>query len=175
MNITEERKEQSFLSHESSENASSIAALWFAESFKNTHDETPERGDSFVRPAPSPSSSKSSSPDKHSASSSRIAIEAPKSLSVIKESVRPRSEGSTEEEQDPSDPVKESLSWLADDLDDSQDEGGRSMLSADPLNDSHLSLDKSLGRNTNSNLLRKVSEHLNVSSISGGTTNTSSR
>jgi hypothetical protein len=76
---------------------------------------------------------------------------------------------------DPNVPVEESLSWLAEDLDDSPDTAGKSILLADPLNESaFLSLDKSLGRNTNSNLLRKVSEHLNVSALSASTTNSSS-
>lgn len=169
MTITEARKEQSLLSYESSEKASSTSPLWFAESFKKPHDESPDKGDSFVRPAPSPSSSKSSSPTKSSSSSTRITIEAPKSLSVVKESTR-----STEDMQVPDDPTNESLSWLAKELDESPDAGGRSILSVDPLNDSSLSHDKSLGRNTNSNLLKQVSEHLNVSVNSVDTTNSSS-
>mmetsp|Transcript_29785 Transcript_29785/g.53889 ORF Transcript_29785/g.53889 Transcript_29785/m.53889 type:complete len:952 (+) Transcript_29785:214-3069(+) len=178
LTIAKDRKDPCLVSHESSESASgSIAALWFAESVKNSHDEMPDRGDSFVCPAASPSSSKCSSPHKpykESDSSSRITIEPPKSLSVIKESALPRFEVSREEMSDRNVPVEESLPWLAEDLDDSPDTGAKSILSADPLNESALSLDRSLGRNTNSNLLRKVSEHLNVSALSASTTNSSS-
>lgn len=175
------------LSFESQE--SGTPALWFAASPKNPGAKEPE---GFLRPnvvspidhdaeetkSDGTPESQNSSADGVTTSPPRIVRETPQDLSAVlsesdvNQSSDDAAAGSVS--ADPEAPKKTSLSWLAEDL-DSREEGGIPMLfDKDPLNDSALSRGNnttasSLGRNTHSKLLRRVSEHLNPSGQSLGT------
>lgn len=183
--------EVSFLSQES--NGSGISALWFAVPYKSPHAATPEKPAEFIIKPESLTSSAGATEKKDISASQNSTQEPPKSLSLNRESKLPQPADLTEEAAatstvsvDPVGPKKESLSWLVEEL-DSRDSmiGGTPMFSADPPNESADPINDSvssgkntstasLGRNTHSSLLRKVSQHLNVSVESLGTKSTSS-
>ena len=158
---------------------SGISALWFAVPYKSHS--TPETSESFIRPVASPANSSGSDKlvnpkgkDKSADSARLSGMEAPRNLSLIssKASEEPETTGKALPAADPDAPKTTSLSWLAEELNGSHNsrDTNASLLSANSLNDSALSNDKntsisSLGRDTHSNLLQRVSEHLHDSSV----------